>query len=156
MYVWQSADLSISIASDKGQYQQAEFRLSWECAQRICEPKCISLWMYAMFFSVLLMFAIWPDWSEERIPFHPLWRSEGLWRGGESSSRQVSNTWYVWNCRFACFWVRVRCFWNFLLVLTCTLFDILHEIRCVAMGTLSIQKPWTTTCNSWTQDARII
>ena len=100
--------------------------------QRICEPKCISLWMYAMFFSVLLMFAIWPDWSEERIPVHPLWRSEGLWRGGESSSLQVSNTWHVWNCRFACFWVRVRCFWNFLLVLTCTL------LYCMRSGAL----PW--------------
>lgn len=36
---------------------------------------------------------------------------------------------------------RVRCLWNFLLVLTCTLLDILYEIRCVAMGTLSIHKP---------------
>ncbi len=51
------------------------------------------------------MFAIWPDWSEERIPLHPLWRSKGLWRGRESSSRQVSDTCCVWNCRDACFWV---------------------------------------------------
>ena len=129
---------SISIATDKGQYQQAEFRLSWKYTWRISNQRYSAYPLYCIFIKFCICLPFGQIEVKREFPFIHFGGQKGYEEAGNQAVGKLATLDMLGTAGLLvsrCVW-DVSCifFWSWRVLYST------YEIRCFAMGTLLIQK----------------